>query len=93
MSEDFLFAESLKLINDISSNHAKYIPGILLKDNYSQKHIEILAHMQAIIMQSIQIRNFKRALRYIVAYKKIIKHHISLADRLTESITDYLVND
>ena len=93
MSKDTLFEESLKNINEISNNRNAYIAGILLKDYDSQKHIEILAHMQSIIMQSIQLNNFKRALRYIVVFNKRLKNYNILADRLKESITDYIISN
>lgn len=68
-----------------------YISGILLNDSETNKHIEILAHVQAIIIQSLQTNNQKRALRYIAALKILYRNNNISQTKLRESITEKLI--
>ena len=91
MTNDSLVRESLYIANEISNNPDVYITGVLLNDYDAQNNIEILAHMQSIIMQSLQVNNPKRAIKYIAAFSRFKKNHNSLADRLKNSATDYII--
>ena len=89
MTGNNLIEESLNITNEIANNSDIYITGVLLNDNDAQNHIEILAYMQSIIMQSVQVNNLKRAFKYIAAFNRLLKNNIPLADRLMNSITIY----
>lgn len=87
MTKDSLIQEALCTINEIPDNPHVYMTGVLLNDSDTQNYIEIIAHMQAVIMQSVQVNNPKRAIRYIVAFDRLLKNNSSLADRLRDSMT------
>jgi hypothetical protein len=91
MIQENLIQEALCAINEVSNNSHMYMTGILLNDFDAQNFIKMLAHIQAIIVQSVQVNNPKRTLKYIVAFNRLLKSNNLLAYRLRNSITNYLL--
>ena len=92
MTKIDLFKEALSITNKVTDNPDVYITGVLLNDCEVQNHIEILAYMQSIIMQSLQVNYPKRSLRYIIAFSKLLENNHSMVNRLEKSITDYMIS-
>jgi len=87
MTKDAILQELLCTVNEISYNPDVYMMGALLNDSETLKHIETLALIQSIVMQSVQANNPKRAIKYIVAFGRLLKTNTALAERLKNSIT------
>ena len=87
MTKGTILQELLYTVNDVSDNPNVYMIGALLNDCEALNHIETLALIQSIVMQSVQANNPKRAIKYIVAFSRLLKTNTALAERLKNSIT------
>jgi len=77
-----LIQDALNTLEAISQYSAMFKAGILLNDEGLKKHIDKLANIQAIIMQSLQVGNQKRALRYLVVFHDLNKNNAGLEAKL-----------
>jgi len=93
MNIDSLLHEVFLMANEVPSNPNAYVSGILLNDDKIKDHMTTLAHMQAIIMQSLQVNNKKRAMKYIMAFHVLSRRNVLIEENLTESITSKLVEN
>ena len=91
MNKDDLVRDVFRVINEIPNNSEAYISGILLKDNKIQMHMVKLAYLQAIIMQSLQANNKKRAIRYALAFCVLSKNNALDETIIRESFTTKLL--
>jgi len=76
-----------QLVNEITDNADTYISGIILDDEKIKSRMKILAHIQAVVMQSLQANNKKRAVKYAAAYYCLLKNDdldkMGLKERIT----------
>lgn len=92
MNENLLIQEALLMVDEVPNNPNLYMAGVLFNDSDTQNYIEALARVQAVIIQSIQVNNPKRAIRYIGAFNLLLKNNVSLTEHLRETLTDYLLS-
>ena len=93
MNEAGIIQYIFNLMNEIPHKADSYLTGILLNDKKIKTQINILTHMQAIIIQSLQMNDIKRAVKYALAYRCIIKKSVLKETSLKESITKTLKNN
>jgi intergrase/recombinase len=54
--------------HDISKNRKSYINGVLENDMRMKEHLKLLSFVRAVIIRSIQVKNFRRAIRFFIVY-------------------------
>lgn len=92
MTKDTILEELLLLMNDIPENPDIYMLGVLLNDTEVLGHLEVLTLMQSMVMQSVQANNHKRAMKYIVAFRRLLKTNTAVTNQLKTSITAFVLS-
>ena len=87
---DDIIQSAFIAVNEVPRHSDTYITGVLLNDHGTQRKLEIFTCIHAIIIQSLQINNQKRALRYLIALKIINSKSVD-EKKLRESITSQLI--
>ena len=77
-------------MNHIPNNAKYYMSSVLLYDHKVEDHMKTLAHLQAAVMRSLQVRHRKRAVKYALAFYATVKNNplseADLADVITEKL-------
>lgn len=87
MTKDTILQKLLCTVNEVYENPSVYMIGALLNDSEVLNHLETLALIQSIVMQSVQVNNPKRAIKYIAAFNSLVKTNTGFVERLKNSIT------
>ena len=87
---DDIIQSAFIAVNEVPSHSDTYITGILLNDPGTQRKLEMFTHIHAIIIQSLQINNQKRALRYIAALK-VLNNNSLVEKQLRAAITSKMI--
>ncbi|MCM3174402.1 hypothetical protein [Paenibacillus sp. MER 99-2] len=85
-----LIQDAFVVVNEVPSHSDSYMLGILMNDLDTLQHIKVMEHMQAIVMQSLQVNHSKRALWYLVAIRKMRKKYGKQSTQLRDSLTEKL---
>ena len=84
--ESFL-QDAFVALDEVRNQSDLFMLGILLGDARIQHYLKMLTHMHAIVMQSLQVNNLNRALRYLVAIGKMRNNNVAQVSLLRKAIT------